>query len=129
MTSGPIESPGGNAAPQVGGARRTHRNHDGIILALACVAQFMVILDVSVVNVALPSIGKDLHYSLPLAIFALGNILGTILGGQLADRMADRRLTFACFMICSAAAGSSSLARRSSPSPASSADSPPPRAC
>lgn len=40
--------------------------------------------------------------ALPLAIFALGNILGTILGGQLADRLADRRLTFACFMICSA---------------------------
>ena len=41
--------------------------------------------------------------ALPLAIFALGNILGTILGGQLADRLPDRRLTFACGMICSAA--------------------------
>ena len=33
------------------------------ILALACLAQFMVILDVSVVNVALPSIRDDLHFS------------------------------------------------------------------
>ena len=42
--------------------------------------------------------------AIPLAVFALGNILGTILGGQLADRLADRRLTFACGMICSAGA-------------------------
>src|SRR6202161_3481178 len=34
-----------------------------VILAIASVAQFMVVLDVSVVNVALPSIGRDLHYS------------------------------------------------------------------
>lgn len=33
------------------------------MLALACVAQFIVVLDVSIVNVALPSIGRDLHYS------------------------------------------------------------------
>jgi MFS family permease len=33
------------------------------ILALTCLAQFMVILDVSVVNVALPSIRADLHFS------------------------------------------------------------------
>src|SRR6202012_5969361 len=28
--------------------------------------------------------------AIPLAVFALGNILGTILGGQLADRLRDR---------------------------------------
>jgi MFS family permease len=45
------------------GLLRRRQAPDGVILALACVAQFMVILDVSVVNVALPSIGRDLHYS------------------------------------------------------------------
>ena len=35
---------------------RDSKPHLGAILALACLAQFMVILDVSVVNVALPSI-------------------------------------------------------------------------
>jgi hypothetical protein len=30
---------------------------DWVVLAIACVAQFMVVLDVSIVNVALPSIG------------------------------------------------------------------------
>ena len=34
---------------------------DWAILTIACVAQFMVVLDVSIVNVALPSIGRDLH--------------------------------------------------------------------
>ena len=33
------------------------------VLAICCVAQFMVVLDVSIVNVALPSIGRDLHDS------------------------------------------------------------------
>ncbi len=42
--------------------------------------------------------------ALPLAIFALGNILGTILGGQLADRLPNRRRTFACGMAASAVA-------------------------
>jgi MFS transporter, DHA1 family, inner membrane transport protein len=33
--------------------------------------------------------------AVPLAVFALGNILGTILGGQMADRLPNRLLTFA----------------------------------
>ena len=32
-------------------------------LILLCVAQFVVVLDASIVNVALPSIGKGLHFS------------------------------------------------------------------
>ena len=32
--------------------------------------------------------------AVPLAIFALGNILGTLFGGQLADRLGNRRMTF-----------------------------------
>jgi len=34
-----------------------------LALALLCVAQFMVVLDASIVNVALPSIGEDLKFS------------------------------------------------------------------
>ena len=39
------------------------RPHLRATLLLACLAQFMVILDVSVVNVALPSIRNALHFS------------------------------------------------------------------
>jgi DHA1 family inner membrane transport protein len=42
--------------------------------------------------------------ALPLAVFALGNILGTILGGQLADRLANRLGIFAGAMLASAVA-------------------------
>ena len=34
-----------------------------LVLALVCVGQFMVVLDASIVNVALPSIQNDLHFS------------------------------------------------------------------
>ena len=42
--------------------------------------------------------------ALPLAVFAMGNILGTLLGGQLADRMSNRRAIFAAAMLASALA-------------------------
>jgi MFS transporter, DHA1 family, inner membrane transport protein len=42
--------------------------------------------------------------ALPLAVFALGNIIGTLLGGHLADRMADRLGIFAAAMFASAVA-------------------------
>jgi MFS transporter, DHA1 family, inner membrane transport protein len=41
----------------------------------------------------------------PLAVFALGNILGTVIGGQLADRLPNRLMTFAGAMFGSAVAG------------------------
>jgi MFS transporter, DHA1 family, inner membrane transport protein len=42
--------------------------------------------------------------ALPLAVFALGNILGTLLGGQLADRLPNRLAIFAAAMLASAVA-------------------------
>jgi DHA1 family inner membrane transport protein len=42
--------------------------------------------------------------ALPLAVFALGNILGTLLGGQLADRLPNRLGIFAAAMLSSAVA-------------------------
>lgn len=42
--------------------------------------------------------------ALPLALFALGNILGTVLGGQMADRLPNRMLVFAGAMFASALA-------------------------
>jgi DHA1 family inner membrane transport protein len=39
----------------------------------------------------------------PLAVFALGNILGTIIGGQMADRLRNRMLIFSAAMLASAA--------------------------
>src|SRR6185436_11976041 len=66
-------------------------------LALIVTAQFMVILDVAIVNVALPSIKSDLNFSQTnlqwvisaYAIFFGGTLL---LGGRLADLLGRRRL-------------------------------------
>ena len=46
-------------------------------------------------SAAAPSQPRLAEVAVPLAVFALGNILGTILGGQMADRLPNRLLTFA----------------------------------
>jgi EmrB/QacA subfamily drug resistance transporter len=66
-------------------------------LALIVVAQFMVVLDVAIVNVALPSIKTDLHFSevdLQWVITAYSIVFGgfLLLGGRLADLLGRRRL-------------------------------------
>lgn len=66
-------------------------------LAVLAVAQFMVILDVTIVNVALPDIQKDLHFSgdsLQWVISAYTLIFGgfLLLGGRAADLLGRRRL-------------------------------------
>jgi EmrB/QacA subfamily drug resistance transporter len=89
-----MNEPSGTRTP--GLLRRRHAP-DWLILALACVAQFMVILDVSVVNVALPSIGHDLHYS-PVGLqwvvnaYVLTFAGFLLLGGRAADSLGRRRV-------------------------------------
>ena len=66
-------------------------------LALIVTAQFMVILDVAIVNVALPSIKSDLDFSetnLQWVITAYAILFGggLLLGGRLADLLGRRRL-------------------------------------
>ena len=72
----------------------------GVILALACTAQFMVVLDVAIVNVALPSIQLDLGMSqgaLQWVVVAYGLLLGgfLLLGGRLGDLLGRRRILLA----------------------------------
>ena len=68
-----------------------------LVLAVTVVAQFMVILDVAVVNVALPAIGSDLHFApadLQWVVTAYSILFGgaLLLGGRLADLFGRRRL-------------------------------------
>jgi EmrB/QacA subfamily drug resistance transporter len=82
-------------------------------LALLCSAFFMVILDVSIVNVALPSIERHLHFSQSdlqwiLSAYALtfGGFL--LLGGRVADLLGRRRVFMfgvALFTLASLACG------------------------
>src|SRR5579863_8312699 len=70
---------------------------DWVILAIACVAQFMVVLDVSVVNVALPTIGRDLHYTPTGLQWVVNAYVLTfagflLLGGRAADLFGQKRV-------------------------------------
>ncbi len=80
--------------PSTPGGRHTP---DWLVLALACVAQFMVVLDVSIVNVALPSIGRDLHYSATGLQWVVNAYVLTfagflLLGGRAAALFGRRRV-------------------------------------
>ncbi len=71
-----------------------------LLLTLVCVGQFMVVLDVSIVNVALPSIQKDLHFS-PSGLQWVVNAYTLtfagfmLLGGRAADLFGRRRIFLA----------------------------------
>src|SRR5438477_2257709 len=71
-----------------------------VALGVIVAAQFMVVLDVAIVNVALPSIRTDLHFSqegLQWVITAYALLFGgaLLLGGRLADLLGRRRLFIA----------------------------------
>jgi EmrB/QacA subfamily drug resistance transporter len=73
-------------------------------LAVIVAAQFMVVLDVAIVNVALPSIKTDLHFSqesLQWVITAYSIFFGGVLllGGRLADILGRRRLFMAGLLL------------------------------
>ncbi|HLX32813.1 MAG TPA: MFS transporter [Gaiellaceae bacterium] len=68
-----------------------------LALALVCVAFFMTVLDVSIVNVALPSIGRALHFSstgLQWVITAYAITFGgfLLLGGRAGDILGRKRM-------------------------------------
>jgi len=77
-------------------------------LALVCVAMFMTVLDVSIVNVALPSIKTSLHVSentLEWVLIAYTITFGgfLLLGGRAADLLGRRRVFMAGLALFSAA--------------------------
>jgi len=78
--------------------RQRERTHNPwLVLAIVCLAQFMVVLDATVVNVALPTIQKDLNFtdsSLQWVVNAYTLLFGgfLLLGGRAADLFGRRRL-------------------------------------
>jgi EmrB/QacA subfamily drug resistance transporter len=73
------------------------RDRRWIALILLCSAQFVVVLDASIVNVALPTIGEALDFtesSLPWVVNAYVLTFGgcLLLGGRLADLLGRRRI-------------------------------------
>src|ERR671925_6528 len=86
-----------------------------LALALLCAVQFMVVLDIAIVNVALPSIQVDLGFSqenLQWVISAYALLFGgfLLLGGRAADLLGRRRLFIGGLLVFSAASLLSGLA-------------------
>jgi EmrB/QacA subfamily drug resistance transporter len=89
--------------------------HKWLALALLATVQFMVVLDIAIVNVALPSIQVDLGFSqenLQWVISAYALLFGgfLLLGGRAADLLGRRRLFVAGLVVFTAASLLSGLA-------------------
>jgi EmrB/QacA subfamily drug resistance transporter len=92
-----------------------------VILAIACLGQFMVILDVAIVNVALPSMRRELEFSTTglqwvVNAYTLAFAGFLLLGGRTADLFGRRRMFLvglgvftAASMVCGLAPNAASL--------------------
>ncbi|WP_431043134.1 MFS transporter [Streptomyces sp. P1-3] len=88
----------------------------GAVLAFLCLGQFMVFLDVSIVNLALPSIQDGLDMSdvdLNYIVTAYSTVLGgfLLLSGRIADSFGRRRMLRAGFVLFALASLTSGLAQ------------------
>ena len=79
-----------------------------ITLAIVCLAQLMIVLDVTIVNVALPSIQHDLHFSqgsltwvVNAFLLSFGGLL--LLAGRLGDLLGRRRVFLSGLVVFTAA--------------------------
>jgi EmrB/QacA subfamily drug resistance transporter len=94
---------------------QARRANPWLVLVIVGIAQFMVILDATIVNVALPSIQRGLHFS-PTSLqwivnaytLAFGGFL--MLGGRAADLIGRRRLFIVGIVLFSAASLMNGLA-------------------
>src|SRR5579863_3750866 len=101
------------------GATRMSREHETnpwLVLVLICLAQFMVVLDATIVNVALPSIQKDLKLSeasLQWIVSAYTLVFGgfLLLGGRAGDLLGRKRLFLIGLVIFTGASLLDGLAR------------------
>ena len=89
-------------------ARSGHHVNPWLVLVIACMAQFMVVLDATVVNIALPSVQRGLHFSaanLQWVVNGYTLIFGgfLLLGGRAADLIGRKRLFVAGVVLFSAA--------------------------
>src|SRR5712691_7234425 len=85
-----------------------HSTNPWVVLVLICFAQFMVVLDATVVNVALPSIQKDLHMNeanLQWIVNAYTLVFGgfLLLGGRAGDLLGRKRLFLGGVIVFTAA--------------------------
>ncbi|MEV0087328.1 MFS transporter [Saccharopolyspora sp. NPDC050642] len=94
------------------------RPRQALVLVLACAAMAMVGLDIAIVNVALPSIQRDLRISqggLQWVVVAYGLLLGgfLLIGGRMTDLLGRRRALLAGLGLFTAASLVAGVAQHS----------------
>src|SRR5213079_2868248 len=104
---GGLHPGGGSPLNPVTASRQIMRRNSNALLLVVCLGQFMVILDVSIVNVALPSIKDSLGFSTNGLQWVLNAYTLTfagflLLGGRAADLFGRRRMFFAGTLLFSA---------------------------
>ena len=114
VVSGP-QSPGKSAAA---GSRATGASGPWLVVVIVCVAQSMVVLDATIVNVALPSIQRGLRFSpsnLQWVINMYTLIFGgfMLLGGRAGDLIGRKRVFGAGIVLFSGASLLNGLAQSS----------------
>ena len=109
------EAPPGAPATATGGEGAPAHRHLGLALAVIGATQLMVVLDASIVNVALPSIQRALHFSAADLIWvvngytlAFGGLL--LFGGRTGDVFGRRRMFLAGVLVFTAASFAGGLA-------------------
>jgi EmrB/QacA subfamily drug resistance transporter len=98
---------------------QTAETNRWLVLVIVCLAQFMVVLDATVVNIALPSIQHGLDFSdadLQWVVNAYTLVFGgfLLLGGRAADLLGRKRLFLAGVVLFTAASLLNGLAQSSS---------------
>jgi len=111
-TSPPISAP----RPRRAAADLSTPRGKNLALALLAMTQFVVVIDASIVNVALPSIGAHLHFSrddLSWVVNAYTLTFGgfLLLGGRLADLLGRRRMFMVGLVLFSLASLAGGLAQ------------------
>jgi EmrB/QacA subfamily drug resistance transporter len=101
-----VEAKVGPGAPESAptGTKQGVGSGTGLLLAVCCVAQFMVILDLSIVNVALPSIQESLGFTSPdlqwvVDAYAITFAGFLMMGGRAADHFGQRRMLVVALLL------------------------------
>jgi EmrB/QacA subfamily drug resistance transporter len=92
------------------------RHRPTLVLVAVCLGQFMLQLDTTIVNVALPSLGADLHatvselqWVVDAYILALASLL--LIGGRIGDRSGHRRVYLTGLTVFAIGSGLCALAQ------------------
>jgi EmrB/QacA subfamily drug resistance transporter len=99
-----VETTASPGVTEVAPAEGPSRSRLNWLLVVCCVAQFMVILDLSIVNVALPSIQSALGFSAPelqwiVDAYSITFAGFLMLGGRAADHFGQRRVFVAALLL------------------------------